>query len=122
MISEPFFIEYANHDQIVFFSYKKRVNELQLIYHDRPISPAKEMIHWVEHVAKTRGAKHLRSLALVTPWYQKYFLDLLALVLVSLVVAVLIIKQSLPIMKRLATDLLQSYLSDSNKKMNKKDF
>ncbi|GBP42196.1 UDP-glucuronosyltransferase 2B1 [Eumeta japonica] len=61
-------------------SYRERVKYMSLVYHDRPVPPAKEMVHWVEHTAKTRGAPHLRSRALTTPWYQKMYLDLVALV------------------------------------------
>ncbi|GBP42185.1 UDP-glucuronosyltransferase 2B15 [Eumeta japonica] len=61
-------------------SYRERVKYLSLVYHDRPVPPAKEMVHWVEHTVKTRGAPHLRSRALTTPWYQKMYLDLVALV------------------------------------------
>ncbi|KAG7299317.1 hypothetical protein JYU34_016240 [Plutella xylostella] len=57
------------------------VKELSLIYHDRPAPPARELVHWVEHVVKTRGAPHLRSPALLMPWYQKVYLDLAAVVL-----------------------------------------
>lgn len=55
------------------------MNELSLIYHDRPVLPGKELVHWVEHVMRSGGAPHLRSLALYVPWYQKMYLDLFAL-------------------------------------------
>ncbi|CAK1545457.1 unnamed protein product [Leptosia nina] len=45
--------------------YITRAQELSMVYHDRPISPQKEIVHWVEHVVKTGGARHLRSPALV---------------------------------------------------------
>ncbi|KAI8437488.1 hypothetical protein MSG28_011807 [Choristoneura fumiferana] len=56
-------------------SYKQQAMELSQIYHDRPVSPGKELVHWVEHVIKTGGAPHLRSPASMMPWYQKMFLD-----------------------------------------------
>ncbi|XP_053616041.1 uncharacterized protein LOC128678482 [Plodia interpunctella] len=67
-------------------SYTEKAKELSLIYHDRPTSPREELVHWVEHVIKTRGAPHLRSPALDVPVYQKLYLDLLALVLAVLYV------------------------------------
>nr|AUC64281.1 UDP-glucuronosyltransferase [Plutella xylostella] len=70
-------------------SYTERVKELSLIYHDRPAPPARELVHWVEHVVKTRGAPHLRSPALLVPWYQKVYLDL-AVVVFSVLAAIYI--------------------------------
>nr|XP_034836075.1 UDP-glucuronosyltransferase 2B2-like [Maniola hyperantus] len=63
-------------------TYAARVKELSQIYHDRPVLPAKELVHWVEHVVKTRGALHLRSPAFLVPWYQKLYLDLILVLLV----------------------------------------
>ncbi|XP_037868047.1 UDP-glucosyltransferase 2 [Bombyx mori] len=57
--------------------YRDRVKELSMIYHDRPVSPGAELVHWVEHVVKTKGALHLRSQALHVPLYQKLLLDLI---------------------------------------------
>ncbi|XP_023943056.2 UDP-glucosyltransferase 2-like [Bicyclus anynana] len=70
-------------------SYKTRVKELSQIYHDRPVPPARELVHWVEHVVKTRGATHLRSPASMVAWYQKLYLDLVLV----LVVLVLVLKR-----------------------------
>ncbi|XP_063830899.1 UDP-glucosyltransferase 2-like isoform X2 [Ostrinia nubilalis] len=64
--------------------YSNNVKQLSLIYHDRPVPPGKELVHWVEHVVKTNGAPHLRSPALSVPFYQKMYLDLLALIVVIL--------------------------------------
>lgn len=72
--------------------YATRAKELSLIFHDRPITPGKEVVHWVEHVIKTKGAPHLRSPALDMPCYQKYYLDLLAIIIVILYLIVKVIK------------------------------
>ncbi|XP_038207518.1 UDP-glycosyltransferase UGT5-like [Zerene cesonia] len=60
--------------------YSLRAKELSLIYHDRPVTPDKELMHWIDHVVKTGGAAHLKSPALLVPWYQKLYLDLLAVI------------------------------------------
>jgi hypothetical protein len=57
------------------------------------MAPGAELVHWVEHVVKTGGAPHLRSPALDVPFYQRYFLDLEALVLVILVALYVTIKR-----------------------------
>ncbi|XP_052744406.1 UDP-glucosyltransferase 2 [Bicyclus anynana] len=62
--------------------YTTKVHELSEIYHDRTVPPGKELVHWVEHVIKTRGAPHLRSPGFMIPWYQKLYLDLVLVVLI----------------------------------------
>ncbi|GBP42170.1 UDP-glucuronosyltransferase 2B15 [Eumeta japonica] len=75
------YLKEAIHEVLGNSSYRERVKYLSLVYHDRPVPPAKELVHWVEHAVKTRGAPHLRSRALSTPWYQKMYLDLAALII-----------------------------------------
>ncbi|XP_063548530.1 UDP-glucosyltransferase 2-like [Cydia strobilella] len=72
--------------------YSEKVKELSKLYHDRPVPPGAELVHWVEHVVRTRGAPHLRSPALLLPWYQKIYLDLLALVVLALYVIKVVLK------------------------------
>ncbi|CAG9793380.1 unnamed protein product [Diatraea saccharalis] len=62
-------------------SYTAKAKEVSFVYHHRPVPPAVELVHWVEHVVYTRGAPHLRSPALFTPWYQKVYLDLITVIL-----------------------------------------
>ncbi|XP_063374357.1 UDP-glucosyltransferase 2-like [Cydia amplana] len=71
--------------------YSERAKELSLIYHDRPVPPGAELVHWVEHVVHTRGAPHLRSPALLLPWYQKMYLDALALMMAAVAAVVYVI-------------------------------
>ncbi|KAG7309345.1 hypothetical protein JYU34_005292 [Plutella xylostella] len=63
-------------------SYRLRAQELSEIYHDRLVKPGEEIAHWVQHVVRTGGAPHLRSPALLVPWYQAFYLDVLALAFV----------------------------------------
>ncbi|XP_046972156.1 UDP-glucosyltransferase 2-like [Vanessa cardui] len=67
--------------------YTTKIKELSFIYHHRTVTPGQELVHWVEHVIKTGGARHLRTHALTTPWYQKVYLDL-AIVLLIIIIAV----------------------------------
>ncbi|RVE44215.1 hypothetical protein evm_011114 [Chilo suppressalis] len=66
--------------------YRQKARELSFIFHHRPTSPAAELVHWIEHVVKTNGAPHLRSPALDVPFYQKFYLDLAAVIFMILVV------------------------------------
>ncbi|XP_061727449.1 UDP-glucosyltransferase 2-like isoform X2 [Cydia pomonella] len=72
--------------------YSEKAKELSKLYHDRVVHPGKELVHWVEHVVRSHGALHLRSPALLLPWYQKMYLDLLALILVALYVIKVVLK------------------------------
>ncbi|CAK1594071.1 unnamed protein product [Parnassius mnemosyne] len=72
--------------------YKKRVKELSFIYHDRPVSPGDELVHWVEHVIRTGGALHLRSPALDVTWYKKMYLDLVAVIFIVFAIFILFYK------------------------------
>lgn len=86
-----------------YFRYTAKVKELSLIYHDRPVSPDKELVHWVEHVIKTKGAPHLRSPALYVPWYQKMYLDLVALILAGLLAIKIVLKQLFSSKRRISS-------------------
>ncbi|XP_045779566.1 uncharacterized protein LOC123877105 [Maniola jurtina] len=79
-------LELAIQDILEDPKYTTKAHELSEIYHDRPVPPGKELVHWVEHVIKTRGALHLRSPAFLTPWYQKLYLDLILVVLILVLV------------------------------------
>ncbi|CAK1594079.1 unnamed protein product [Parnassius mnemosyne] len=65
----------------------QKVKEYSLIFHDRLNSPGKVLSYWVSHVIKTNGAPHLRSPAKLVPWYQKLYLDLAFLILVTLYIS-----------------------------------
>ncbi|XP_039760006.1 UDP-glucosyltransferase 2-like [Pararge aegeria] len=82
--------------------YTTRVKELSQIYHDRPIPPEKELVHWVDHVVRTQGAPHLRSPAFMVPWYQKLYLDFILVLLVIVLVLKYVLKfiKSLILAKR----------------------
>ncbi|CAG5053484.1 unnamed protein product [Parnassius apollo] len=72
--------------------YYERINETSFIYHHRPVPPGKELVHWVEHVVRSGGALLHRSPARLVPWYQKMFLDLIALIVVFVFVILQTIK------------------------------
>ncbi|XP_053615680.1 UDP-glucosyltransferase 2-like [Plodia interpunctella] len=75
--------------------YRLRAKELSLVYHDRPVAPGKELVHWVEHVIRTGGALHLRSPSLYANWYQKTYLDFIVIILIVHCLIVYVIKMVL---------------------------
>lgn len=87
--------------------YNIRAKEISAIYHDRPVSPGRELVHWVRHVASTRGAAHLRSPALHVPCYQKYYLDLIGVFVATTALIIILarkFKQSSNIVKKKKTN------------------
>ncbi|RVE49309.1 hypothetical protein evm_006022 [Chilo suppressalis] len=79
--------------------YRKLVKNLSSIYHNRPLLPGKEAVYWVEYVIQTGGALHLRTPALSVSFYQKYYLDLVAILLATVYVLYRIMKILLSKMK-----------------------
>lgn len=74
------------------FRYREKAKELSLAFHDRPVPPQKELVHWIEHVVRTNGAKHLRSPALMMPWYQKMYIDLLVAIAFTTATLIILVK------------------------------
>lgn len=79
-------------NDLLMFRYMEKAKEVSRLYHDRPVPAGKEIVHWVEHVVATGGALHLRSPALMLPWYQKMYLDLLALTILGVFIFIYLIK------------------------------
>ncbi|KAM3962084.1 UDP-glucosyltransferase 2-like [Aphomia sociella] len=94
-------------------SYSIRAKQISGVYHDRSASPGEELVYWVEHVVRTKGALHLRSPALHVPFYQKCYLDLIAVTL--LIIAILIItRPPLPCVVAYPTEERASELTSSS--------
>ncbi|XP_022815547.1 UDP-glucuronosyltransferase 2B15-like [Spodoptera litura] len=79
--------------------YTAKIKEISVAYHDSPMKPKEALNFWVEHVVRTRGAPHLRSVALQVPLYQQAYLDLLAVILAATVVILLLVKKMLCYLK-----------------------
>ncbi|CAH0596435.1 unnamed protein product [Chrysodeixis includens] len=74
--------------------YAEKAKELSFIYHDRPVKPGDELVHWVQHVVRTRGAPHLRALSFYVPLYQRLYLDLAAVLVLAFIVLRCIVKKA----------------------------
>ncbi|CAK1594086.1 unnamed protein product [Parnassius mnemosyne] len=85
-------IEDAIQEMLHNSSYRNKAKEFSFIYHHRPISPGAEFVHWVEHVVRTKGAAHLRSPAFTVTWYQKLYLDLIAVIAITIVLTFVCMK------------------------------
>ncbi|XP_072933210.1 UDP-glucosyltransferase 2-like isoform X2 [Epargyreus clarus] len=81
-------------------SYTQAAKRQSFIYHQRAVSPATEILHWVEHVIQTRGAPLLRSPGLGVPWYQRTYLDFASVVIATLIVFTLVVMKLFSVLKR----------------------
>lgn len=57
-------------------SYAKNVKKISSIFRHNAIHPLKEAVFWIEHVAKFKGAPHLKSHALEMSWFTYLSIDI----------------------------------------------
>lgn len=77
---------------VIIYRYKEKVKEISSLYHDR-VKPGEELAYWVEVVAKTGGAPHLKSPAMGLAFYKKIYLDLLFVILMLIIMLSIIVKR-----------------------------
>lgn len=65
----------------MFFRYSEKAKSTSIAFRDQIKTPLEIAVFWVEHVAKTKGAPHLRSAAVDLPLYAYYNLDIYAFVI-----------------------------------------
>ncbi|XP_063544028.1 UDP-glucosyltransferase 2-like [Cydia strobilella] len=97
-------------------SYYKKAKELSRLFNNRPVSSAKLIAHYVELAIETKGALHLRSPTYQYAWYERYMLDQLAVVLISLYVAVKLVKY---VLKRALNSIFGKPAKKEGKKVKK---
>ncbi|XP_055304714.1 UDP-glucosyltransferase 2-like [Sitodiplosis mosellana] len=56
-------------------SYTEQAKIISDRFRDQPLTPLETAMHWVKHVAKNKGAPHLKSVAVELPFYKLYNLD-----------------------------------------------
>ncbi|KAF7270323.1 hypothetical protein GWI33_016722 [Rhynchophorus ferrugineus] len=62
---------------------QEKAKELSSRFRDRLVPPLDTAVYWVEHVARYKGARHMRSAAVDMPFYQYLLLDVIAFLLGS---------------------------------------
>lgn len=77
------------------FSYAENARIISDRFRDQLRTPLETGIHWVKHVAKNKGAPHLRSHSVDLPFYQLHNLDVWAFIIAVLALFVLIITKIL---------------------------
>ncbi|KAJ1520344.1 hypothetical protein ONE63_004542 [Megalurothrips usitatus] len=85
-ITEDVFHE-ALHDVINNPRYRENMQRVKQTLRDQKETPLERAVWWVEYVARTGGAKHLRSPALRLRWYELWMLDVLAAAAAAVAIA-----------------------------------
>ncbi|XP_017479991.1 PREDICTED: UDP-glucuronosyltransferase 2B1-like [Rhagoletis zephyria] len=68
--------------------YRDTAKRFSRIFRDRPASPRETFLYWIDYVIRHNGARHLRAAGMDLKWYQFYLLDVAALVVAAVLVAV----------------------------------
>lgn len=79
------------------FSYAENVRIISDRYRDQIATPLEIGMHWVKHVAKNKGAPHLRSVAVELTFCQLYNLDVWAVILSALLFGVYLLLATIKI-------------------------
>ncbi|XP_053692184.1 UDP-glycosyltransferase UGT5-like [Sabethes cyaneus] len=80
--------------------YQNNANRVSSLFRDNPVDPLQEAVFWIEYVIRHRGAPHLKSAAVRLPWYQYLLLDVVALAILILYVAIWISRKLFTILCR----------------------
>ncbi|XP_054737744.1 UDP-glucosyltransferase 2-like [Anastrepha obliqua] len=68
-------------------TYRDAIKRISRIFRDRPMGPRETALYWIDYVIRHKGARHLRAAGLDLKWYQFYLLDVIALAVAVVVVA-----------------------------------
>lgn len=71
-------------------SYKQNVVRLSKLFRDNPQDPLEKTINYIEHVIKTEGAPHLRTVATKLSFFQLHLVDVYLIVFAVLALIALI--------------------------------
>lgn len=68
--------------------YSNKAKQILEILTDDLVNPMDEMMWWIEHVIKFRGAKHLKSHAVNMNWFSYLLFDVFGVLILSVLVTV----------------------------------
>ncbi|XP_011694146.1 PREDICTED: UDP-glucuronosyltransferase 2B18-like [Wasmannia auropunctata] len=69
--------------------YKKRMLKVKMLNEDKPYDVLEHVIWWIEFVIRHKGAPHLRTNIAHEPWYQRYDMDIIAILSIVIFVTLL---------------------------------
>lgn len=93
---------------LVYFSYTSTVKKLSNVYRDRPLSPMKTAIYWIEYVIRHQGAPHMRSPAMDLNLLQRNSVDVIAFLALIVLIVVQFVKCMLKGFIRVVKALIKS--------------
>lgn len=76
-------------------SYLDKAKETSAIYRNNLVKPMDEAMFWIEHVAKFKGAKHLKSHAVHMSWFTYLLLDVILVNLLGVIAVFLILRATI---------------------------
>lgn len=82
-------------------SYSEQAKILSDRFRDQLRTPLETGMHWVKHVAKNKGAPHLKSVAVDLPFYALYNLDVWAFILIIVSLTIYLSIQALQLVVNL---------------------
>lgn len=71
---------------ILYLRYKERMLKLKAINEDKPRNHLENVIWWIEFVIRHKGASHLHTSIAHDPWYQRYDIDIIAILSIAIFV------------------------------------
>lgn len=83
--------------KIISGDFKENIAKLREIVYDEPMRPVEKAVWWVEYCIRHKGTKHFDYSGKYIPFYQRYFLDFIAIDLVILWIAIKLLKFMLKI-------------------------
>lgn len=73
------------------FSYKEKMTYLSYLFKDQPYDSMENALWWIEFVMRHKEVNFLRFSESDNPWYQRYDIDIIALLSVTLFILTCII-------------------------------
>lgn len=84
-------------DEVLKPKYKENIKNLRERVYDQPMTSRERAVWWTEFVVRHKGAAHLHYPGLKVPFYQRYWLDFIAITFMIIFLSLKITKLSISI-------------------------
>lgn len=74
-------------------NYLNKAKHTSAVFHENLVSPMDEAMFWIEHVAKFKGAKHLKSHAVNMSWFTYLLVDVFLVNLLAVLLVVFVLNR-----------------------------
>lgn len=72
--------------------FNMKAKELSVRFKDRPLTPLRTIIYWIEYVIRHKGAPHLKTAAVGMPLYKYLLLDVIAFLLLVMLIFIFFVR------------------------------